>query len=193
MTTDENKRLRRLEAKAARDVISDDERAAAALAVARHAAPLRELCAGRATAVSSYLAIGSELDPEPLVQRLRALGVTIALPVMVAKSAPLEFRAWAAGDPLVAREWGIREPGPECPVVSPGIVLVPLLEVDGSGNRLGYGGGFYDRTLNRLRSEAGCVAVGLGYSTQRVDAVPHAAYDEPLDYLLTPDGLTALQ
>jgi len=142
--------------------------------------------------ISSYLAIGSELDPVPLAAALGRAGATIALPVMVDKDAPLVFRAWSPGEPLVARMWGIQEPAVTAAVVEPDAVLVPLLIVDGAGNRLGYGGGFYDRTLNDLRARKSVVAVGVAYPVQRVDEVPHEAYDEPLDYVLTPAGLEKL-
>ncbi len=68
------------------------------------------------------------------------------------------------------------------------MVLGPLLAFDAEGYRLGYGGGFYDRTLARLRSLKRVVAIGLAYDGQRVDAVPHVDYDEPLDWVLTPSG-----
>ena len=192
MTTDTIKQALRAKAKQRRDESVPDA-AAAARDLAGCAAQVYALASSSAPVVSSYLAIGSELDPTPLAAALAKRGATIALPVMAAKAAPLEFRAWAPGDPLVEREWGIREPAPDCPVVEPDLLLVPLLLVDKTGHRLGYGGGFYDRTLSRLRALKAIVAVGIAYELQMVDAVPQEAYDEALDHVLTPSGFKPLQ
>ena len=138
--------------------------------------------------VSGFLPIGEELDPTPLMQRLAATGFGLCLPVMEAKGKPLLFRVWSPGDPLDEVTWGIREPRASAPVVEPDVLLSPLLAVDRNGYRLGYGGGFYDRTLARLRSLKPVVAIGLAFDEQMVDAVPHADYDERLDWVLTPSG-----
>ena len=107
---------------------------------------------------------------------------------MQGKQAPLAFRAWAPGDPMAATVWGIREPEPTRPLLVPDILLVPLLAFDGDGWRLGYGGGYYDRTLRALRRIKPIVAIGLAFDSQQVDAVPHLDYDERLDWVLTPSG-----
>jgi 5-formyltetrahydrofolate cyclo-ligase len=138
--------------------------------------------------VSGFLAIGQEIDPVPLMQRLASEGYGLCLPVMVGKGKPLVFRAWAPGDALQERMWGIREPLPEKPEVLPDVLLVPLLAVDAEGWRLGYGGGFYDRTLRALRAVKCLTAIGIAFDEQKVDAVPHLDYDEPLDWVLTPSG-----
>jgi len=101
---------------------------------------------------------------------------------------PLILRAWAPGDELAETTWGIREPLASSPEVFPDVVLVPLLVFDAAGYRLGYGGGFYDRTLASLRRRKPMIAVGLAYDEQRIDAVPHCDYDERLDWVLTPSG-----
>lgn len=138
--------------------------------------------------VSGFLTIGEEIDPTPLLQRLLEEGYGLCLPVMEGKGKPLVFRAWKPGDPLAETTWGIREPLPGAPAVDPDIVLGPLLAFDAAGYRLGYGGGFYDRTLARLRALKPIVSIGLAFDEQRVDAVPHVDYDEPLDWVLTPSG-----
>lgn len=138
--------------------------------------------------VSAFLAIGEELDPEPLLATLQNQGHTLALPVMQAKGQPLLFRSWAPGAALVPRMWGIREPDAGAPLVEPDVLLVPLLAFDRAGHRLGYGGGFYDRTLAALRARRAIVAIGLAFASQGVDEVPHLDYDERLDWVLTPDG-----
>jgi 5-formyltetrahydrofolate cyclo-ligase len=138
--------------------------------------------------VSGFLPIGEELDPAPLMLRLAGEGYRLCLPVMEAKGKPLLFRAWTPGDPLEAVMWGIREPLPSAPLVDPDVLLSPLLAFDAAGYRLGYGGGFYDRTLARLRGIKDVVAIGLALDEQKVDAVPHADYDERVDWVLTPSG-----
>lgn len=138
--------------------------------------------------VSGFLPIGEEIDPLPLMAAMRAKGATLALPVIEKKAAPLVFRVWTPGDPLEEKMWGIREPLAEAAVVEPDVLLVPLLAFDASGYRLGYGGGFYDRSLARLRAMKPVVAVGLAYDEQRLDAVPRESYDEPCDWVLSPSG-----
>lgn len=188
MTATGTKQALREEARRRRDSIGEDA-PAAAHRLAEWAPQVSALAPVSKPVVSSYLAIGSELDPAPLAAALGRLGATVALPVMVAPATPLEFRAWMPGDPLVKRQWGIREPAPACPVVEPDLLLVPLLLVDGAGQRLGYGGGFYDRTLSHLRARKSTIAIGIAYLSQRVGAVPHEAFDEALDFVLTPSGL----
>jgi len=143
---------------------------------------------GRAAAVSGFWAIGEELSPAALLIRLISEGHTAALPVMQGKDRPLLFRAWAPGDEMAPIQWGISEPLATRPLVEPDVLLVPLLAFDGAGYRLGYGGGFYDRTLERLRRMKPVTAVGIAYDEQRLDAVPHLNYDQPLDWVLTPFG-----
>ena len=140
------------------------------------------------SAVSGFSAIGDEIDPLPLLLALAATGHPLALPAMQGKGKPLAFRSWTPGDEMAPAVWGIREPLATRPEVMPEIVLVPLLAFDTSGYRLGYGGGFYDRTLELIRRIKPVVAVGIAYDEQRLDAVPHLDYDQPLDWVLTPSG-----
>lgn len=182
------KRRLRDEAKARRASIPVAERTAAAAALAERG--LGDLPGFTSAAtVSGFLAIGEEINPGPLMSRLHREGATICLPVMVGKGRPLVFRAWAPGAPLKTVVWGIREPEETAPIVEPDVLLMPLLAFDRSGMRLGYGGGFYDRTLSDLRARKAVVTVGLAYASQEVDAVPHLDYDERLDWVLTPEGL----
>jgi len=138
--------------------------------------------------VSGFSAIRDEIDPSALLARLAAEGRRLALPVMQGKAKPLLFRAWAPGDAMGKVQWGIAEPLADQPELQPDIVLVPLLAFDAAGYRLGYGGGFYDRTLELLRAVKPVVAVGIAYDELKVDAVPHLHYDQPLDWVLTPSG-----
>jgi 5-formyltetrahydrofolate cyclo-ligase len=138
--------------------------------------------------VSAFAAMPDELNVWLLLRRLHAAGVPLALPVVEGKGKPLVFRAWTPGDAMDKGVWDIPQPKPDRPVVEPDILLVPLLAFDIHGRRLGYGGGFYDRTLAGLRARKQITAVGLAYDEQRIDAVPHLDYDQELDWVLTPSG-----
>ena len=138
--------------------------------------------------VSGFAAIRDEINPAPLMTWLQAEGFRLALPVMQGRDKPLLMRSWSPGDAMAPAAWGIAEPLDDKPTVEPDVVLVPLLAFDERGYRLGYGGGFYDRTLKRLRKLKPIVAVGLAYDEQKVDAVPAESYDEKLDWVLTPSG-----
>ena len=154
--------------------------------VAAHGLDFLKLGAG--AVVSGFAAIRDEINPAPLMTWLHAEGFRLALPVMQQKGKPLLLRAWTPGDVMNVAAWGIAEPREDKPEVEPDVVLVPLLAFDPWGHRLGYGGGFYDRTLAKIRKSKPVVAVGLAYDEQKVDAVPVESYDERLDWVLTPSG-----
>ena len=138
--------------------------------------------------VSGFFAINDEIDPQPLMLRLVDDGHHLALPTLQGPGKPLLFRRWHPGDPMAEQRWGIREPLPSAPQVQPNVILVPLLAFDGQGYRLGYGGGYYDRTLAEARATRSVTAVGLAYDAQEVQSVPHDDYDQRLDWVLTPSG-----
>ena len=138
--------------------------------------------------VSGFNAIGEEISPLPLLMRLAADGHRLCLPVMAGRGRPLLFRSWTPGDPTSAAVWGIGEPLASAPALEPDVLLVPLLAFDARGYRVGYGGGFYDRTIAGLKALKPVVTIGLAFDEQRVDAVPHVDYDQPLDWVLTPAG-----
>jgi 5-formyltetrahydrofolate cyclo-ligase len=138
--------------------------------------------------ISGYYPMAGEIWPLRLMATLRAKGHSLALPVMQGKADPLLFREWTPGDELIPGVWGIRQPAPAKQAVLPDILLVPLLAFDARGWRLGYGGGYFDRTLRDLRQRKAVLAVGLGLDELEVDAVPHLDYDERLDWILTPSG-----
>jgi 5-formyltetrahydrofolate cyclo-ligase len=138
--------------------------------------------------VSGFASLPGEFRAWPLLRRLAGEGLALALPVMQGKGRPLVFRAWKPGDTMDSGVWGIAEPKADKPALEPDILIVPVLAFDAAGRRLGYGGGYYDRTLRALRAHKAIVAVGIGYDEQKVDAVPHLDYDERLDWVLTPSG-----
>jgi len=138
--------------------------------------------------VSGFLPYQSEIDVRPLMARLAAAGMVTALPVVAGRDAPLVFRAWRPGDQTEPGAWNIPVPLATVAEVVPDVLLVPMLAFDSGGYRLGYGGGFYDRTLEELRRKGHPVAVGVAYAAQEVHHVPHAAHDQPLDWILTEMG-----
>jgi 5-formyltetrahydrofolate cyclo-ligase len=158
----------------------------AAEAVAAHG--LAFLQPEPAAVVSGFASLPDEFRLWPLLRALSDQGSRLALPVMQGKGRPLIFRNWSPGDAMDSGVWGIAEPKADKAVLEPDILLVPLLAFDAGGWRLGYGGGFYDRTLKGLRARKSVVAVGIAFDEQRVDAVPHLDYDERLDWALTPSG-----
>lgn len=139
--------------------------------------------AGRTLA--GYVAIRSEIDPGPV---LSAWTGPVALPVVAGSGRPLVFRRWWPGAALAPGTFGVLVP-PEGPSVVPDILIVPLLAYDRRGMRLGYGGGFYDRTLAALRGTGRRpLAVGFAFSAQRVEDLPVEATDAPLDAIVTEEG-----
>ncbi len=186
MQTGEKKRAARTRALACRAAAFAAHGAVAGARIAEHGLSFLPLAPGRV--VSGFSAIRDEIDPAALLQRLQGEGHHLCLPVMQGKGLPLVFRAWSPGDEMGKVQWGISEPLPDKPVLEPDVVLVPLLAFDAQGFRLGYGGGFYDRTLARLRAIKPVVAVGIAYDELKVDAVPYRSYDERLDWVLTPSG-----
>ena len=136
--------------------------------------------------VSLYWPMRDEIDVRPLMAELVRRGARLALPAMRGADRPLLFRRWREGDPLVPGAFGVQEPGPDARETVPDIVVVPLLAFDAGGNRLGYGGGYYDRTLRALRQAgAGIVAVAVGFDEQELPAVPEEPWDEKPDMIVT--------
>ena len=181
------KRALRSRIKTWRAGLEADAAARAADAVAAQGLGFLRLPQKRAV-VSGFSSLPDEFRAWPLLRRLHGEGHALAMPVMQGKGLPLVFRAWAPGDAMDKAVWGIAEPKADKPVLEPDIVLVPLLAFDATGWRLGYGGGYYDRTLRGLRARKSIVAIGLAYDESQVDAVPHLDYDERLDWVLRPSG-----
>ena len=167
---------------ARRDALPAGERQAAAESIAARAFPLP---VAQGTVVSGFMPLKSEINPLPLMQRLAAAGASLALPVIAARGKPLTMRAWQFGAPLDRGQWGIREPKADAPEVEPDILLVPLLAFDRAGFRIGYGAGYYDMTIRRLRGLNAVVAVGIAFAAQEVPKVPTTERDERLDLVLT--------
>lgn len=138
--------------------------------------------------VAGYSPVRGEIDPRPLMETFLLEQAQLALPVVVAKDAPLQFRAWHPDDALEPGAFGIDVPDEKRPVLTPSLLLVPLVAFDTRCHRIGYGAGFYDRSLSALRAQRPVVAVGLAYEGQRISKVPAGRHDVALDYVVTEAG-----
>jgi len=134
--------------------------------------------------VGGYHALAEEADPAQLLARLVELGCAIAFPRVTGKDQPLEFHHVPDGEALSPGSFGIPEPLAGWPRAVPDVLLVPLLAFDAKGHRLGYGGGFYDRTLALLDVPA----IGIAYAGQEISSIPHQPHDRTLDMVLTEQG-----
>jgi len=172
----------RREALARRDRLPAHERAAAAQAIADRALPV---AIKPHMIVSGFSPLKTEINPVPLMRRFAEAGARLALPVVVGRGEPLLLRAWSFGDPLVAGVWGIREPPADAPEVFPDVLIVPLLAFDRTGHRIGYGAGYYDMTIMRLRALKPVTAIGIAFAAQEIDKVPFTPRDARLDLVLT--------
>jgi 5-formyltetrahydrofolate cyclo-ligase len=180
------KKLARAHQVAVRRAACAEAGEAAALAIAA-LAPRLDIAAG--AVVAGYWPMGDELDPRPLMAALAANGCRLALPVVAARATPLSFRAYHFGDVLEPGPHGTVHPAAAAPPVTPDVLLVPMLAFDRGCFRLGYGGGYYDRTLESLRVRAQVRAIGLAFAAQEVAAVPRDGHDQRLDAIATETGL----
>ena len=149
---------------------------------------LSEVLAGyRGVPSSGYMAMRTEIDPTPAMEEAAAHG-PVGVPVIIGAGQPLQFRAWEPDSAMIKGEFGamIPETGD---LMTPQIVIVPLVAFDRKGGRLGYGGGFYDRTLEKLRAAQPTMAIGFAYATQEDNDLPLEATDQPLDLIVTENGV----
>lgn len=137
--------------------------------------------------VSLYWAIRDELNCEPLLIQLMDEGHQVCLPVVLGPDKPLEFRLWEQGQPLVPSGFGTLAPEAGAHVVKPDVMVLPMLGFDGKGNRLGYGAGFYDRTIANINKPL--ILVGYAFGAQEVDVMPAEPHDKPLDMVVTEAGV----
>jgi 5-formyltetrahydrofolate cyclo-ligase len=181
---EEAKAALRIRAHASRAAILNSTRADASRSVADHffrSIPLRpgEIVAG-------YWRIKDEMDVQPILVRLMDTFQPVCLPVVLGDEEPLELRLWEQGAPLYEAGFGTLAPSELAPKVEPDVVLMPLLGFDKRGTRLGYGGGYYDRTLERLSKRPRLV--GIAYAAQELENIPREAHDVPLDVIVTENG-----
>ena len=133
--------------------------------------------------VGGYYPINFEVDDLRLLKRFEESKFNISLPV-IKKNFKMNFYKWSFSDPLKINKYGIPEPEPKN-IVYPNILLVPLVAFDKNLNRLGYGGGYYDRLIKKLSKKKKIIKIGLAFSIQKVDKVPINIYDQKLDYIVT--------
>lgn len=147
---------------------------------------LADFLADRAGCVlAGYMPMRTEIDPLPAMAAHQG---PVGVPVIPGRDQPLRFRQWAPGAEMVAGEFGALIPA-EGAWLEPQVLIVPLLAFDRRGFRLGYGGGFYDRTLERLRQRHSVLAVGFAFAAQEVPEVPTENTDQPLDAIVTDQGV----
>lgn len=184
----ERKAALRTQALGRRAGIAESYRTSAADPVATRVADELPLSPG--AIVSGYWPLTGELDPRVAMARLGSRGHPLGLPRLDGSGQPLRFLAWRDGDVLDAGAFGLMEPQATQPELLPDLVLVPLLAFDRQGGRLGYGKGYYDRTLTKLRAgPRPPIAIGLAFADQEVEEVPTGPYDVALDAVVTERAL----
>lgn len=137
--------------------------------------------------VAGYWPIRDEMDVKSVIAKLMDAGQPVCLPVVIGDEQPLELRMWQDGAPLYEAGYGTLAPADDAPRAEPDVILMPLLGFDKKGTRLGYGGGYYDRTLASLSKRPRLI--GFAFTLQEVDHIPREAHDVPLDVIVTEAGV----
>ncbi len=143
--------------------------------------------------VSGFYPCRTEIDLRPLLVRLASEGWRTCLPIVLEAGLPLVFKAWVPGDETEPGIWDIPIPVSSAETVEPDVMLVPLLAFDRQGYRLGYGGGFYDRTIEKLRRQKPLTTVGIAFAAQEMTMIAHDCHDQRLDWILTEEGPIKIQ
>lgn len=152
---------------------------------------LSEVLAGyRGVSLAGYMAMRTEIDPTPAMEEAAAHG-PVGVPVIMGAGLPLKFSRWEPGIALRDGPFGAKIPETE-DFFEPEILIVPLVAFERNGGRLGYGGGFYDRTLELLRSRRATLAIGFAYSAQEAETLPLETTDQPLDMIVTERGVITI-
>jgi 5-formyltetrahydrofolate cyclo-ligase len=173
---------------AARKAAFARRKAAHAAATAAQSANLSAVLAGyRGVPLAGYMPIRTEIDPLPAMAEAAAHG-PVAVPVIMGAGLPLRFSRWQPGCPLREGPFGAQVPAVDDWIV-PEIVIVPLVAFSAAGGRLGYGGGFYDRSLEQLRAARGTLAIGFAFAAQEAAHLPLEPTDQPLDMIVTEAGV----
>ncbi len=165
--------------------LAESARIAAADAAARHFR--QNVSCGDRSVIAGYWPINGEIDPRPLLSQLARDAFVVCLPVVRGAGQPLVFRIWEPGARLVPAGFGTLAPDDQAPEAIPDVMIVPLVGFDASGTRLGYGGGYYDRTIAAFETKP--VLVGYGFSVQELPDIPRAGHDMPLDFAVTEMGV----
>ena len=182
---EEAKAALRIRARAARALLDSGERADAAELAARHF--FNAIALDPSDVVAVYWRIRDELDCQPILVKLMDSGQKVVLPVVMGPEEPLDLRVWEQGASLYEAGFGTLAPSDLAPRAEPDVVVMPLLAYDRLGTRLGYGGGYYDRTLASMKKRPRLI--GLAFSAQELDRIPREAHDVPLDAVVTEAGV----
>lgn len=151
-------------------------------------AHLSEVLAGyRGVPLAGFMPIRTEINPIPAMSEAAAYG-PVGVPVIQGNGLPLEFSRWEPGCVLREGPFGAKVPEVD-DFIEPEILIVPLVAFDAKGGRLGYGGGFYDRTLERLRGRRATLAIGFAFDAQEAEDLPLEPTDQPLDMIVTESGV----
>ncbi|MBU1175820.1 MAG: 5-formyltetrahydrofolate cyclo-ligase [Alphaproteobacteria bacterium] len=172
-------------ARSQRARVASGDRAEAAKQAAEHF--LSGVPFAKTDAIALYWPIRDEIDCKPLLLKLMEAGQTICLPVVVGSDASLVWRVWEPDAPLFESGFGTLAPGDLAPEAVPDIMVMPLLGFDRAGTRLGYGRGYYDRTIAAAPNRP--LLVGYAFSAQELNEIPHAGHDVPLDLIVTEAGV----
>jgi 5-formyltetrahydrofolate cyclo-ligase len=175
----------RIDARAARAALDEQERAERAQLVAELF--FEHIALGSSDVVAAYWRIRDELDCQPILLKLMDSGQPVVLPAVQGSDKPLDLRVWEVGTALYESGFGTLAPSELAPRAVPDLILVPLLGFDAHGTRLGYGGGYYDRTLARLPNKPRLI--GLAFACQEVAHIPREDHDVPLDAVITEHGV----
>lgn len=176
----------RVQALARRDALPCDMRAQYSDSIAAH---FKECHIKQGGVVSAFLPIRSEVDLKPVISRLWTRKAKVCLPYILSKT-EIEFREFVMGTKLVGNGFGTLAPDDTSPVLQPDVMLVPLSAYDLKGGRIGYGGGYYDRVIEKLKAQGKAqTLIGVAFSTQEVEKVPMGDHDVALDFILTERGL----
>jgi 5-formyltetrahydrofolate cyclo-ligase len=133
--------------------------------------------------IGGYYPVNFEIDDLALLRKFKKNNFNISLPV-IKKNFQMDFYSWSFSEPLKINKYGIPEPESKN-IVYPDVLLIPLLAFDKNLNRLGYGGGYYDRLIEKLSKKKNIIKIGLAFSIQEIDKVPINRYDQKLDYIVT--------
>ena len=149
---------------------------------------LSQVLAGyRGVPLAGYMPIRTEISPLPAMEEAAAHG-PVGVPVITGAGQPLKFSEWAPGCAMRDGPFGAQIPEIDR-FFEPEILIVPLVAFDRRGGRLGYGGGFYDRTLEQLRAKRATLAIGFAYAAQEADSLPLEPTDQALDMIVTEQGV----
>jgi len=182
LSLDEHKQAFRITAKAKRLQAFQDQ-PQAGVEIAKTISEVLKLPAN--SKVSVFWPLAEELDTLPILHALHTAGHQVLLPIMQGAGKPLLFGCWAPGDQLVEAAFKTLEPSPEQARMTPDVMLCPLLAFDRKGYRMGYGGGFYDRSIAQIKAQGELCTIGIAFAAQEVDNIIIGEFDEPLHMIIT--------